>query len=127
VANQPVQTVSNAADKGRVFGALLLAVASIAGFYMLSKQGPLIQWSLLIVGLVAAVALYLTSESGKELVGLFRDSIRELKKVVWPARKEAIQLTLYVFGFVVVMALMLWLTDKLLEWVLYDLVLGWRK
>ncbi len=127
MANQPVQTVSNAADKGRVFGALLLAVASIAGFYMLSKQGPLIQWSLLIVGLVAAVALYLTSESGKELVGLFRDSIRELKKVVWPARKEAIQLTLYVFGFVVVMALMLWLTDKLLEWVLYDLVLGWRK
>jgi preprotein translocase subunit SecE len=127
VANQPVQTVSSAADKGRVFGALLLAVASIAGFYMLSKQGPLIQWSLLIVGLVAAVALYLTSESGKELVGLFRDSIRELKKVVWPARKEAIQLTLYVFGFVVVMALMLWLTDKLLEWVLYDLVLGWRK
>jgi preprotein translocase subunit SecE len=27
---------------------------------------------------------------------------------------------------VFVMALFLWLTDKTLEWVLYDLVLGWR-
>ena len=25
-----------------------------------------------------------------------------------------------------IMALFLWLTDKTLEWVLYDLVLGWR-
>jgi preprotein translocase subunit SecE len=47
--------------------------------------------------------------------------------VVWPSRKEATQMTLYVFGFVVVMALFLWLTDKTLEWVFYDLILGWRK
>jgi preprotein translocase subunit SecE len=32
-----------------------------------------------------------------------------------------------VFAFVVVMAFFLWLTDKSLEWVLYDLILGWRK
>jgi preprotein translocase subunit SecE len=53
--------------------------------------------------------------------------VREVRKVVWPERKEAIQMTLYVFGFVVVMALFLWLTDKALAWVLYDLVLGWKK
>ena len=51
----------------------------------------------------------------------------EVRKVVWPERKEAIQMTLYVFGFVVVMALFLWLTDTALAWVLYDLVLGWKK
>ncbi|MEK9952884.1 MAG: preprotein translocase subunit SecE, partial [Curvibacter sp.] len=28
---------------------------------------------------------------------------------------------------VVVMALFLWLTDKTLEWVIFDLILGWRK
>jgi preprotein translocase subunit SecE len=32
-----------------------------------------------------------------------------------------------VVGFCVVMALFLWTTDKTLEWVLYDLVLGWKK
>jgi len=41
--------------------------------------------------------------------------------------RSAIQMTLYVFGFVVVMAIFLWLTDKTLEWVLYDLILGWKK
>jgi preprotein translocase subunit SecE len=127
VANQPVQTVNTVADKSKVYGALLLALAAIAGFYFLSKQGALVQWLVLIAGLSVAVVVYLTSESGKELLGLFRDAWRELKKVVWPSRKEATQLTLYVFGFVVIMAIMLWVTDKTLEWVLYDLILGWKK
>jgi preprotein translocase subunit SecE len=127
VANQPVQTVNTVADKGKVYGALLLALAAIAGFYYLSKQGALVQWSVLIAGLLSAVAVYLWSESGKQLIALFRDSWRELKKVVWPSRKEAVQLTLYVFGFVVIMALMLWITDKVLETVLFDWLLGWRK
>ena len=38
-----------------------------------------------------------------------------------------LQMTAYVFAFVVVMALFLWLTDKTLEWLFYDLILGWRK
>ena len=41
--------------------------------------------------------------------------------------KEALQMTGYVFAFVFVMALFLWLTDSMLEWVLYDLVLGWKR
>ena len=73
------------------------------------------------------VAVFFTSEPGKQLVGFGRDSVKEVKKVVWPARKEAIQMTAYVFGFVVIMALFLWLTDKTLEWVFYDLILGWKK
>jgi preprotein translocase subunit SecE len=48
-------------------------------------------------------------------------------KVVWPSRKEAVQMTAYVFGFVLLMAVFLWLTDKTVEWVLYDLILGWKK
>ena len=35
-------------------------------------------------------------------------------------------MTGYVFAFVVVMALFLWVSDKLIEWVLYDLILRWR-
>jgi preprotein translocase subunit SecE len=73
------------------------------------------------------VALFFTSESGKQLIGFGRDSVRETKKVVWPTRKEAMQMTGYVFAFVFVMALFMWFTDKTLEWVLYDLILGWRR
>jgi preprotein translocase subunit SecE len=127
MATSQVETVSTAADKAKMALAVALVVASLAGFYLLAKQGQLAQWGGLIAGLVAAVVVFMTSEPGKQFVAFGRDSWREVKKVVWPARKEAVQMTVYVFGFVVVMALFLWLTDKTLEWVFYDLILGWRK
>ena len=52
--------------------------------------------------------------------------VRETRKVVWPTRPEAVQMTGYVFVFVFVMALFLWLTDKTLEWVIFSVLLGWR-
>jgi preprotein translocase SecE subunit len=63
----------------------------------------------------------------KALLAFGRDAWREVKKVVWPERKEAVQMTAYVFVFVLVMAVFLWLTDKTLEWLFYDLILGWKK
>lgn len=126
MATSQVETVSTGSDKAKLLGALLLVIAAIAGFYLLSKQGPVAQWGVLVVGLVAAAATFLVSEQGKQLFAFGKDSWKEVKKVVWPTRKESLQMTLYVFAFVVVMALFLWLTDKTLEWVLYDLILGWR-
>jgi preprotein translocase subunit SecE len=99
----------------------------LAGFYLLTRQGQLVQWGVLLVGLAAAFVVFMTSEVGKEFVAFGRDSWKEVKKVVWPSRKEAIQMTLYVLAFSVAMALFLWLTDKTLEWVFYDLILGWKK
>ena len=127
MATSQIETVNTTADKAKLATSVILVVAALAGFYLLVKQGPLIQWSALVVGLVLAGGVFLISESGRRFVGFFRDSWREVKKVVWPTRKETIQMTAYVFGFVVVMAIFLWLTDKTLEWVFYDLVLGWRK
>ncbi|WP_312564903.1 preprotein translocase subunit SecE [Comamonas sp.] len=126
MATSQVETVSTSADKAKLAAALLLVIASIAGFYLLSKQGAVVQWGVLVVGFVAAAAMFLVSEQGKQLLAFGKDSWKEVKKVVWPTRKETLQMTLYVFAFVVVMALFLWLTDKTLEWALYDLVLGWR-
>ena len=127
MATSQVETVSTTADKAKLALAVALVLGSLAGFYLLSKQGQIAQWAGLIAGLVAAVVVFMTSEPGKQFVAFGRDSWREVKKVVWPARKEAMQMTAYVFAFVVVMALFLWLTDKTLEWVFYDLILGWKK
>jgi preprotein translocase subunit SecE len=127
MATEQIETVGTGADKAKLAISGILVVGAIVGFYMLAKQGALVQWAALIVGLVAATALFFTAETGKELLAFGRDSWREAKKVVWPARKEAMQMTAYVFAFVVVMALFLWLTDKTLEWVIFDLILGWRK
>jgi preprotein translocase subunit SecE len=127
MATSQVETINTNADKAKLALSAVLVVGSLAAFYLLSKQGQVAQWSALITGLTAAVLLFLVSEPGKQLVGFGRDAWREVKKVVWPTRKETTQMTLYVFGFVVLMALFLWLTDKTLEWVFYDLILGWKK
>ena len=127
MAASQVETVSSGADKAKLFAVAALVVAAVAGFYFLAKQGVYVQWGVLLVGLVAAAGVFLISEPGRQFVAFARDAWREVKKVVWPTRKEAVQMTGYVFAFVVVMALFLWLTDKTLEWVFYDLILGWRK
>ncbi len=127
MATSQVETVSTAADKAKLALSVVFLLAALTGFYVLAKQGAAVQWGVLIAGLVLAVGAFLISESGKRFVGFCRDSYREVKKVVWPTRKETVQMTMYVFGFVVIMAMFLWLTDKTLEWVFYDLILGWKK
>jgi preprotein translocase subunit SecE len=127
MATSEVQTVHSGADKAKLAVAVALLLGSFVAFYLLSAQGALAQWGALIVLLAGAVVVFAISESGKQLLAFGRDAWREVKKVVWPARKEAIQMTAYVFAFVFVMALFLWLTDKTVEWVFYDLILGWRK
>ena len=127
MATSEVQTVSATADKARLAAAVALLLGGLVAYYLLGKQGALVQWLGLLMGVGAAAAVFLTSESGRQLVAFGRDAVREVRKVVWPERKEAMQITAYVFGFVVVMALFLWFTDKTLEWVFYDLILGWKK
>ena len=127
MATTQVQTVSTAGDKAKLVASILLVVAALAGYFLLAKQGAVAQWAAFLVLLILAAVTFLVTEPGKQLIAFGRDAWREVKKVVWPTRKEATQMTAIVFGFVLIMAMFLWLTDKTLEWVFYDLILGWKK
>ena len=127
MANPEVQTVSTGADKAKLAAAAVLVVAAVVAFYALGKQDLWLRVVALVLLMAVAVGVFFTSESGKQLIAYGQDSAREVRKVVWPTRKEAMQMTGYVFAFVFVMALFLWLTDKTLEWVMYDLILGWKR
>jgi preprotein translocase subunit SecE len=130
MSTSQVQTVGVGLERAKLAAAAVLLLAAFAAFYVLGARGQEVmwkQWAALLVGLVLAVAVFFASETGRELIAFGRDAWREVKKVVWPARKEAMQMTAYVFAFAVVMALFLWLTDLTLEWVFYNLILGWRK
>ncbi|GIZ54122.1 preprotein translocase subunit SecE [Noviherbaspirillum aridicola] len=126
MANQPVETVGASSDKIKVALAICAVVAGVVGFYFLSGQPTIMRAGALVGGLLVAIAIAYTSSQGREFLGFAKESVREAKKVVWPSRKEATQITLVVFGFVLVMAIFLWGTDKILEFVLYDLILGWK-
>jgi preprotein translocase subunit SecE len=128
MSTQPqVQTVSTGADKAKLVAAAALLLGSLVAFYLLGQKDMWLRVAVLLVGVAAAVGVFFTSENGRQLIAYGRESVREVKKVVWPTRKEAGQMTGYVFAFVVVMALFLWITDKTLEWALYDLILGWKR
>ncbi len=126
MSNHPVQTVTTSADKAKLALAAFAVVAGVAGFYALAGQTAIVRAAALLAGLLLAVVFAWTSQLGRDFVGFARESVRETKKVVWPSRKEAMQITGIVFAFVVMMAIFLWGTDKILEFVLYSLILGWR-
>ncbi len=127
MSTSQVETVTTSADKAKLAATGLLVVAAVAVFYLLGKQDLWLRVLSLLVLIAAAIGVFFTSAQGKELIAFGQDSAKEMRKVVWPTRPEATQMTLYVFAFVVIMALFLWLTDKALEWVLYDLILGWKR
>ena len=125
--NTQIETISTGADKAKLAGAAVLLVGGVVAYYLLGKHDLWVRVLALLVLMAGAVAMFFISETGRQLIAFGRDAVKETKKVVWPARKEAMQMTGYVFAFVVVMALFLFLTDKTLEWVLYDLILGWKR
>ena len=114
-------------DKIKLVVAVLLVAAGVWGYYWLAEQALVLRVLAVVAGLLAGAAVAWFSAPGKQF-GLFAlESVAEVKKVVWPTRKETIQTTAAVFAFVVVMAIFLWVSDKTLEWVLYDLILRWKK
>jgi len=127
MANPQLDTVTTHADKARLATAGLLVVGGVVALYLLGTQSLWLRVAALLVLLAAGVAVFFTSSPGRELIAFGQDAAKEVRKVVWPTRPEAMQMTLYVFIFVVIMALFLWLTDKTVEWVLYDLILGWKR
>ena len=126
MANPNVETVGASSGKWLLVVAALLVVAGVIGYYVLAQQPSYVRGAALFAGLVLGVVVALVSAPGKDFVGFAKESYREVKKVVWPTRKEAGQMTGLVFAFVVIMALFLWSADKLIEWVIFSLVLGWK-
>jgi len=45
MATSQVETVTTGADKARLAAAVALVIASLAGFYLLGKQGAIAQWA----------------------------------------------------------------------------------
>jgi preprotein translocase subunit SecE len=115
------------ADIAKLVVAALLVAAGIAGYYLLGDAALVLRILAVAAGIAAGAATAVFSAPGREFLAFARESLVEVKKVVWPTRKETVQTTAAVLAFVVVMAVFLWMSDKTLEWVLYDLILGWKK
>ncbi|WP_293813630.1 preprotein translocase subunit SecE [uncultured Aquitalea sp.] len=111
-------------DKIKLALAGLLVVAGIVGFYMIPEGQGLLRALAFIAGIALAAGVVWVSQPGKSFVAYANESLVEARKVVWPTRKEAMQMTGMVAVFVLVLALFMWMVDSGLAWLFYDVILG---
>jgi preprotein translocase subunit SecE len=111
------------ADKIKLLVAVLLVIAGLAGFYFFVGAPTVVRVLSVIGGLILGGLVAGLSAPGKQFYRFALDSRDEAKKVVWPTRKETIQMTGVVMAFVVVMSLFLWAVDGILLW-LVKLAMG---
>ena len=126
MTTQNIETVGGKAASVLVVLAVAAVMAGVLGFSFLTDQPMLNRVGLLLGGIVLGIVIAWFSPPGKRFLGFSREAYDETRRVVWPSRKETMNMTGIVFALVVVMALFLFVVDKLLEWGLYDLLLGWR-
>jgi len=101
----------------------LLLGAGLFGFYMLSEQPTVLRVLSVLAGIGAFIAVFWTTPHGQQAISFLGDAITEGKKVVWPTRKETVQMTLIVFVLVVIMAIFLAFIDISFSYII-NLLLG---
>jgi len=110
------ETTTSIVDKAKLGLAVALVGAGIWAYYWLSESALVLRLLALAGGFIAGALVAWLSEPGRQFMTFALESWAEVKKVVWPTRKETLQTTGVVFAFMVVMALFLWVVDAGLLW-----------
>lgn len=103
-------------DKIKLALASAVVVAAIGAFYVFAEQSLLIRVIVLLVAAIIAVLIASKTESGASTISFARGALVEVRKVVWPTRKETIQTTIMVMVMVIIVGIILWLFDLFLSW-----------
>jgi preprotein translocase subunit SecE len=105
-----------AANTVKLVIAILLVLAGVAGFYVLSSQAAWLRWLAVVGGIVLGGVVIAFSQYGTDLKQFIALSRIELRKIVWPNRQETGMTTLVVLAFVVAAGLFFWGLDLVLAW-----------
>ena len=114
--NAEIEPQSNQLDIVKLGLSILAMVAGIAGFYYFGEQSLLLRVVALLVVLSISLALVYTTSLGQSFWQFAQGSKVELRKIVWPTKKETIQTTLIVVVMVLFVGILLWMFDGLLMW-----------
>jgi len=111
-------------DKLKIAAAVVIVIAGVVAYYYLSDYSPLVRVGAVLASVVIGLLVALSSAPGQAAWEFAKGSRLEVRKVVWPTRRETAQATLSVILLVIAVGVMIWVIDVLLYWVVYDLVLG---
>ena len=113
------------ADKLKILIAAAIIVAGVTGFYLVGEQGSaLLRAGIVIISVIAAAAVALMTSYGQNTWEFALAARTEVRKVVWPTRRETVQGTLVVVVMVIFAGIYLWLLDAVAFWAIYDMILG---
>ena len=104
------------ADKVKLYAAIVIVIAGVAGYYYLSSQPTWIRWMPVLGSLVLGAVVVAFSAYGAAFREFLSLSRVELRKIVWPARDETLKVTGVVFLFVAFFGVFFWLLDLVLAW-----------
>ncbi|MGM0594044.1 MAG: preprotein translocase subunit SecE [Pseudomonadota bacterium] len=102
------------ADKIKLLVAALVLGAAFVAFYAFSDVATVFRVLGLLIAVIVAGFIASKSEVGKTTVGYTRGAVVEIRKVVWPTRKETVQTTILVMAMVVLVGIILWVFDWIL-------------
>ena len=127
MSNTAIENVTSTADRLKLGLSVLVVLAGIVAYSALESRIPAVaRVAIFIASLIVAAVIVWFTEPGRRTVAFAHESYNEVRRVVWPTRKETMQMTGIVFAFVAIMGLFLWLLDKFVEWALFSVLLGWK-
>ena len=107
-ATQHEESQSGVLDIIKLLIAAGVLVGGLYGYYYLIEWSLPLRVLLVLGGLIAGVAIAMTSTQGRRLWAFVQGSRVEIRKVVWPTKQETTQTAIAVFVFTLVMALFFW-------------------
>jgi preprotein translocase subunit SecE len=115
-ANANAETGSGALEIAKLALSVAILIGGIGAFYIYEEQSLLLSVSVVLVAVAMAIAVFMLSERGQTLWKFVLGARVEIRKVIWPTRTEAMQTTLTVFVFVLILGIFFWILDKGLLW-----------
>ena len=111
-------------DNLKLIAAGVVIIAGIAVFYAFGDMSALLRARIVVASVVVAAGVALTSMPGKSAWQFAIGTRAEIRKVIWPSRRETMQSTRAVILMVLVVGIYLWLLGALSCWAIYEVVLG---
>ena len=117
---KPHEGASSAMDYFKWILVAVLLVGGVTANYHYEQVSVAVRSAIGLLWLIVVLALAAWTSVGQRALGFIRAARQEMRKVVWPTRREAVQTALIVVVMVGVMALILWGVDALFLW-----LIGW--
>jgi len=112
--SQALEAGSSRKDQALLAVTAALFFGGLFAFYYFDTLPTVVRLIVLLVAIGLAAAAGYRTALGQSVWDAISGARTELRKVVWPTRKESVQTTLLIAVVVVLMSLLMWLLDWML-------------